>query len=857
MNIYNCFLKSEKCKATAAVALVVISLALAFFFEGIKLHNRTIEQSLLKTERTVSSTLGDIDLYSFTPYKQRLNNLLTIHKGVPKALYDRDRDKLYDLTLPLYESLKRENKYLQIMHFHLPDGHSFLRMHNRQKFGDDLKKIRPAIQHVHKKRTPLTGYEIGIYGAFYRIIQPVFQQGSYAGALEVGIRAHTILESLEKLIPDPMTTFYLTDRWQKITKPSKHKTLVFGKYTLNTHDDPFYDHLPPDVDLLRDNQLITINSKPYYLHSYPVFNDFQGETIGGFIVLQDISQELSAKKYFIFQAIILSSFLLAGSLIILHLTFSKLLGKLEISNSQLQETADQLGEEVEERKQQEVQLSGSKKEWERTFNAIGDLVTVMNSKLQIVKANHAAYKILKAEPGSLQGKFCYEVFSNRQSACDGCPAFETIRDYQVYSAEIEHQSIGKKFLITTSPVPDENGEFTNIVHIAKDITEKKALEVQLRQAQKMEAIGTLAGGIAHDFNNILTAIYGYTQLAMMAAKDDEEMIKDLKQIDEAAKRAKALVTQILTFSRQSDPEKRPLQISLFVKEALKLLRSSIPASIEIKQNINSQGTTLADSTQIHQIIMNLATNAAHAMETGGILGVSVHDVTIGKNGTLSEVEITPGKYICIEISDTGCGIDEQTKEKIFEPYFTTKELGKGTGLGLAVVHGIITSYSGHINVSSKLGQGTTFHIYLPTLKEEPQDFSPQADEEYVRGGNERIMFIDDEENIVNLASKFLPIYGYKATTFTDVVLAIQEFEGHPDQYDLVITDMSMPKMNGLQLAQKIKKIRPAIPIILCSGYSEIIIKEKALPMGIAKYIQKPLEMDSLARNIRELLDLNK
>ncbi|MCK4838746.1 MAG: response regulator, partial [Desulfobulbaceae bacterium] len=273
--------------------------------------------------------------------------------------------------------------------------------------------------------------------------------------------------------------------------------------------------------------------------------------------------------------------------------------------------------------------------------------------------------------------------------------------------------------------------------------------------------------------------------------------------------------------------------------------------------IDSQGIILADPTQVHQIVMNLATNAYHAMlETGGTLGVTLKEIIIGEKDKISEFEITPGKYLRLEVSDTGYGMDEETKGKIFDPYFTTKEVNKGTGLGLAVVHGIVKTHHGHIHVYSEPGQGTTFHVYLPIIEGEADSHSPQMIEEPVRGGSERIMFIDDEQNIIDLAAETLSMYGYKITKFSDGVLAMQDFEKHPDEYELVVTDMAMPHMTGLEVIHKIKEIRPNLPIILCSGYSEIINKEKSLALGISRYIQKPLIMNNLARVIRELLDMD-
>lgn len=857
MRFSNIFTRSEKNKAITVVALVVIILATVFVYQGILLHSRTIDQIILLEEESIDATIKGITRYSFAPYKERLSNLLTTKKFIAKTFSDRDRDKLYELTLPLYKALKRENKHLHVMHFHLPDGRTFLRMHNRQKFGDDLSKIRPAVQHVHKEKTPLTCYEVGIHGAYYRIIFPVFHQGSYVGALELGIRIHTFIDSLREKLSDPLTTFYVSEQWQKVTAPREGKFIAFGEHILNTHNELIFSQLPADLDLSVDNQRLTIAGKNYLLHAYPVIHDFQGKLIGGFIVLQDITQALANKKAFVFKTIIFACLLFTIALIFLNFSFSRLIGKLERSRSNLKNTVNKLALEVEERKQTEKQLYKSKENWERTFDSFSDLVTIMNSKLQIIKANQATYKMFNVEPGSLNGRFCYEIYGKRTSACEGCPAVDTIDNYRESSSEIFHQNLGKSFLVSTSPIPDEKGEYSNIIHIARDITEKKSLESQLQQAQKMEAIGTLAGGIAHDFNNILTAISGYTELVILKAGDNEGIANYLKRIKEATERATNLVTQILTFSRKTDHAKRPLQISFIVKEALKLLRSSIPTSIEIKQDINCQATILADPTQVHQIIMNLATNAYQAMlETGGIMGVALKEIIIGEQDKISEFEIAPGSYLRLEVSDTGYGMDAKTKEKIFDPYFTTKEFNKGTGLGLSVVHGIVESHHGHIHVYSEPGQGTTFHVYLPIIEAEADNHAPQVIEEPARGGSERIMIIDDEQDIIDLAEETLTMYGYKITTFSDGVKAMQDFEKHPDDYELVITDMAMPNMTGLDITHKIKGIRPNLPIILCSGYSEIINKEKSLALGISRYIQKPLIMDSLARVIRELLDNN-
>lgn len=396
------------------------------------------------------------------------------------------------------------------------------------------------------------------------------------------------------------------------------------------------------------------------------------------------------------------------------------------------------------------------------------------------------------------------------------------------------------------PIKDGAGRLWSVAGLCEDITEhelakeeKLKLESQLRQAQKMEAIGTLAGGIAHDFNNILSIIFGYNELAM-EEKDPEKRRHHLEELERGAERARELIKQILAFSRKAEQQQQPLQVSLIIKEALKMLRASIPTSIEIRQDIASNGLVLADPTQIHQVIMNLCTNAYHAMrETGGTLAVSLTEIAIHA-GEYGYADLAPGNYLRLEVSDTGCGIEPKMLEKIFEPYFTTKKPGEGTGLGLAVVHGIVKSHHGHITVYSEPGKGTSFHIYLPLTEEKVAELPVKEAIADLSGKGERILFVDDEAQICAFADLLFSRHGYQVTPFANGVQALVEFQNHPGQYDLVITDMTMPYMTGAELAQKILAIRPDIPIILCTGQSELINREKSLAMGVCAYLTKPV-----------------
>jgi signal transduction histidine kinase/ActR/RegA family two-component response regulator len=410
----------------------------------------------------------------------------------------------------------------------------------------------------------------------------------------------------------------------------------------------------------------------------------------------------------------------------------------------------------------------------------------------------------------------------------------------------------------------ESFEFYRLLRNQNNILEKriaertKALaqsERQLQQVLKIQAIGTLAGGIAHDFNNILFPIIGYTEMTLDEVAEDSHAQSYLKEVLKAANRAKDLVQQILTFSRQSGQERKPIKVQYIIKEALKLLRASIPTTIDIAVDLEPEcPAIMGDATQIHQVIMNLCTNAYQAMqETGGTLKVALTAVDISYDEIVDKTGMKPGRHIKIAVRDTGHGMEPAVMERIFEPYYTTKEPGKGTGLGLSVIHGIVKNHGGDVTVNSKPGDGTTFCVYIPAIdRVEEEEEQSQA----VTGlleGNERILLVDDEKVIIEMEQQMLERLGYRVTARTDSQGALEVFAAGPDQFDLVITDMTMPSMTGDLLARKLLEMRSDIPIILCTGYNEGITEEKALALGIRKYVMKPVVKTKLASTIRTVL----
>ncbi len=409
---------------------------------------------------------------------------------------------------------------------------------------------------------------------------------------------------------------------------------------------------------------------------------------------------------------------------------------------------------------------------------------------------------------------------------------------------------------TISPVVDSVGRITNFVAVKRDITAEMEMERRLAQAQKMEAIGTLAGGIAHDFNNILSAIIGYTEMAEVDLPEGSRSRQDLREVLKACNRAKDLVSQILAFSRQSEPETKPLRADLIASEALKMLRSSLPSSIKLRRSIKRDiPLVLADPTHFHQIMMNLCTNAAQAIEDEhGTMEVALDAVEVDRESAARIGGLPPGSYVILTVRDTGAGIRPEVRERIFDPYFTTKQMGEGTGLGLALVYGIVKDYGGGITVESEAGKGSTFTVYFPAAGTAEEEKAPPR-QVRLPWGRERILLVDDEEAIAKLGEQYLSRLGYEVTTRQSPVEALEMFREDPQRFDLVVTDMTMPDMTGDKLAAEMLAVRPDIPIILCTGYSRRMSAERAREIGVKAFVMKPLTQHELAFTVRKALDV--
>ncbi|MEW6264898.1 MAG: PAS domain-containing protein [Thermodesulfobacteriota bacterium] len=514
-------------------------------------------------------------------------------------------------------------------------------------------------------------------------------------------------------------------------------------------------------------------------------------------------------------------------------------------------------QDVTDRKKKEEAIWRAKREWELTFDAVTDSIALIDRKYRILRLNRSMAKVLGLSPDEAVGRLCYEIVHGSKAPPAYCPHAALMADGREHQAEVREERLGGDFLVTTSPLLDDRGVLIGSVHVARDITEQKKLEVQLRQSQKMEAIGTLAGGIAHDFNNILGAIIGYTQLSMLDTLEGSILRKNLRQVLAASNRASNLVKQILTFSRQRESERQPIRLSSIIAEAIRLLRASLPSTIEIRHGLSStKAAVVADPTQMHQVLMNLCSNAAHAMrDKGGILEISLAETFLDE-AEVMRYGMTPGPYVRLTVGDTGHGIDPAVMDRIFDPFFTTKETGQGTGMGLAVVHGIVKTHGGNISVRSKVGQGTVFEVLLP--RSEMDGAAPPEDQwaPRTRSSRVRVLLVDDEQPLVDICAQMLDRLNCVVEARTSSLEALAVFQARPRDFDLVITDQTMPKMTGIDLTIELLSQRPDLPVILCTGYSEFQLASVAEAAGVKAVLKKPLTMLDLARAVDEVLGRN-
>jgi len=504
-----------------------------------------------------------------------------------------------------------------------------------------------------------------------------------------------------------------------------------------------------------------------------------------------------------------------------------------------------LAEEVDHRtrelKEQGRALARERDRWQRTFDAIPDIITIQDPDFTILQTNRAGREFF-SQNGSIIGRHCYTLFHGINTPCTNCPVSRVHQKGESHLEEVEHPLLDKWFQVSSSPIFTD-GRLRYVVHVARDITEQKAMERNFLQAQKMESVGRLAGGVAHDFNNILSAINGYAELALLGLEDDNPVRADVELILKAGQRASRLVQQLLAFSRKQVIERTPLDLNREIEEHRKMLSRLLGEDIEVRfLPAPDLGPVLADRSQVGQILLNLAVNSRDAMPAGGRLTIETANIDVDEDFSRLHNDLPPGPYVTLSVSDTGRGIAKTIIDHIFEPFFTTKEQGRGTGLGLATIHGIVKQHHGEITVYSEPGRGTTFRIYLPRARQ--QDGTPRQDrdrqEAFPPLPRLTVLLVEDEELVRAMIARPLREAGCTVFEAADGREGLRLFAEHGAAIDLLITDVIMPRMNGPDLARRLRQQEPELAIIFMSGYSEQGVLEPDLNDGNSRFIQKPV-----------------
>jgi PAS domain S-box-containing protein len=960
---------NERTKAIILIGLIIFSLSGAYLYQGYNHYTSLVDQVIQRTEEEFNSAIDSVQQFSFSPYSIRIDNLLLTSPNVISSFAKRDREALYQEAFPKYKALMDENVFFKVMHFHLPDGTTLLRMHNPSFFGDDLTAVRPIVTMVHQQQKLLTGYEIGRHGLFYRIVHPVFVEGEYIGALEFGIQVNELIQVLKQKIEAPVTSFFLANLLQKATHDSQANSYIqCGEFYFLTEDHSIYTTLPKNLELKENDQRIEIRDQTFILHSHSLFRDYQDNVIGGIVVLQDITPFLKQKRQFLVNSSILVFSLSLFAIIILYFGFGKIMASLR--------------NEIAERKRAQGATTKAKREWERTVDAVPDLITLLDPNFRIIRTNHALPGLLQLPMDEVLGKRCYHIFCGKEAAPECCPYRTLQRDKQQCSNEIYYEKLGFFFDVILSPLYDDNGKFIGAVHIARNITQKKALEQKVRQdhlylqsileastnttivatdnklrikycnpeterllgypseriinrsllevhahngvnaadgfeeainqaqnhgfhqfllqcnnhildtqissltdeegnftgvlligrdvtaqkntearlvkAEKFEAIGLMAGGVAHDLNNILSGIVSYPDLLCHQLPEDSEMREPLLQIQKAGKRAAVVVADLLTMARGVAKVKEVTSLNELIQEYLSSLEYNKLSSLYPKVTVNTQldqncWNCICSPTHIVKVVMNLLTNAIEAIPDTGNVFLTTYNQE-GKPHQAGDL-LQGSAFTALQVRDTGPGISQKHLEHIFEPFYTTKKMGRsGSGLGLSVVWNTIKEHGGSVTVNSCV-EGSTFTVYLPVCRK-------QGKKDVVKLGNELkalngkgsiVLIIDDDKDQRIIAREMLTVLGYSAHTVSSGEEAIVWLQ--TNRADLLLLDMLMdPGMNGRKTYEEVIRLYPEQKALIASGLSKNSEMEKALQLGVNGFIAKPYSLEELGERIQQIIN---
>jgi PAS domain S-box-containing protein len=781
-------------------------------------------------------------------------NLSPIREQMLHAFADRDRKKLQELSQPLLRGLKRENPYFSTIGWILPDNHVFLRIHNPKKFGDDVGEIRPDIAEVNKEKQQKFGFDIGTSSLQYRIVQPVFYNNKYIGAVQFGIEADIVLDALRDKLKT-ISGMAIKNEEFDLVKEDNPDRLKGRTHTIVADDIAVFSSVQDQLDWNLDQQMLQLMGKPYVLLKILPLLNFRDDQIGFFFMALDLSGVLAQKRDLFFSVFILSSFLLIISFCILYFSYGSLVQRIINLNDCLEKNNADLEKRVHERT---VRLQESEQRLQRILDRapVGILIADIESR-KLHYANPAVCKMLGYEKKSLELLAVNDLHSPDTW-------LKISKEFQSRDVGTHRTAANISFVRKDGSTFEANVIHTNLklgkhlyrVGFIVDQTEIHEMEIQLHRAQKMEAIGLMAGGVAHDLNNILSGIVSYPELLLLQLPEESAMREPLSAIRESGQRAAAVVNDLLTVARGAATVRKPHDLNLLIREYLdspeyENLKTLNPEMTCEERLLAEDAVISCSPMHIKKTVMNLLINAVESLENGGEILVLTTNLQVQDSSAMQQ-KLNPGYYVVLTVQDNGSGIAAKDQEHIFEPFYTRKKMGRsGTGLGLSVVWNTVQDHKGKIFVESS-DKGTCFQLYFPVIREKRTD-QPRQSEEVVSSVNgETILVVDDEPQLRDIACQMLTRLGYNVDSVSSGELALRFLADN--SVDLMVIDMQMePGMNGRETYEKISRLFPGQRAIIASGYSESDEVRAALELGVAGFIKKPYSMDELGRSVREAL----
>ncbi len=848
---------------------VIASLYFYFYCSDVQANARLFaEVEKNATNRLVFSVSRTLQKH----YQEHLKAFVFNNRSIAQLLDDRNYNGLLQNSKPFFRQIVYKPSFRSQLIFFHPDKTDFLSLQKNASEISNKSYLSLLSGDNNSLKERKKGFIFNEDGIFYKIVEPLHLQEQWIGSVVLIIGINHFLEEFRQYSNLNIDLLFRENIFTNSHIVPVDLVGIGNDYVLPSENSIFSRGVRQPETINYDSVFMQ-NGSPVRIFIADSLNDSMGREFCRIIYSRKISNVLGYKNQGLLRASMFASILFVATVLIYlfqkkelnheHLRFKSLVNqKLE----ELTESNELLQKEIESRKNVQKSLSYAVEEWHNTFDIINSPIIILDNDHRVVKGNKAAMRLFGNET-QLLGKQCFSLLGFNVSSCNDCKKLNKLDRFGGKEFEVEHKRLKKILRVACMPIIYLD-EVVGHVLTTMDITLQRELETQLIQAQKMEAIATLAGGIAHDFNNILGAILGNADIVLYQLPDEsgrteitqnkktitfDDIAEHLRSIKKAGGRAKDLVRQILAFSRHTESMLQAIDITPIIKEVVKLLRASLPATIDIHSNIAPNICCVnADPTQIHQVLMNISTNAAQAMEGhGGVLDISLVEKEIRSDDKNRYHGLQKGKYLVLSVQDTGHGMSKEVQAQIFDPFFTTRDVGKGTGMGLSVIHGIVTAHNGIIDVQSEVGKGSSFSVFLPAITKVETGMNEAVVS--MPGGAETVLFVDDEVEIVKMRTKMLEFLGYNVITASSGELALELIRLHDKQVDIVITDLTMPKMTGIQLAEEIMKLDMDLPVILCSGYSETVVPEIADKAGIKKFMAKPLEMRSLANAIREVI----